>query len=1191
MTRANFALTTALLLSFSAILLGQTVTSSILGTVVDPAGATVAGAEVQVSNQSTGAVNRTTTDNGGLFRVVNILPGTYSLSVQAKGFKNQAVKDIVVDVSDSHDLGKIQLSLGEVTESVSVTAQVQAIETASSERAPLLDSSQLNVDAIKGRDLMSYMKLLPGVVDTSTGRDISGGSIMGGLTFSGTGGGQGIVGFSVDGATDMDTGCSSCFAHFEPNIDAIGEVKVLTSNFAAEYGRNSGATISVTTKSGTQSFHGSGWWTHRHEDLNANQFFNNQTGLQIPRYRYNIAGWSLGGPIFIPKHFNTSKTKFFFFASQEYTRSLLNAANQYKTMPSALERTGNYSQSFNPGNSLIVVNDPTTGAPFPGNIIPQNRINGWGQAMLNFFPLPNTFFGPGTAQYQQDNFQSEASGSHSRRDDIIRGDVNLTSKLNGYIRYGHDYDFSDALYAGLQFDSAVQGHPNPGTGLVGSVNYTFSPTLVNQATYNWSYNYFSYYEENPAQVARSLANGTTGTPQAGQPLPSLFPLHPLGPGPGGDLLEGPANCSNGYCPYLPGFSFGGTPVNAASFGESNVDYVNTNRIYQFSDNLTWIKESHTIKAGIYIERNRKLQPGSPTYTGSYNFGKDVNNPLDSGDGFANALLGNYDTYNENSGHFVYDTYYWEREFYIQDDWRIGKRLTLNYGMRFVNMPPQEDELHEFSYLDPTQFKASAVSAIYAPYCKGGNPCSGSNRVSVNPLTGQLFPASYIGLFVPGSGNPANGMVVDGLNGASVNTYTNRAIAPAPRIGFALDVFGNGKTALRGGWGVFYDRLDGNQVYSMSGQPPVGYQPTAYYGAIGNLASAGGLIGPPGITMWSGRTPLPQNRSASLGVQQAIGFGTVLEVTYQLNQGIHRYYLRNLNPVPLGADFSSQYADPTQATTNPLQPPHLTSAFERPNYPGFADINEHDFGGKSNYNGLQIALNHRLQHGLTFGFSFAWSRFMSTTSFDPLVPNNNARNYGPNGADRRFVGAFNYSYDLPKPGRMLHSKVLGAVTDNWVWSGITGFSSGSPFTPGFSTTNGLDITGSASEGARINVVGNPFANVPQGTPGLPHGEIYFNPAAFAEPAIGTIGNAGVDVMYGPSYINWDMTLGKRIPLKSEARSLTIKVEAFNVFNHTEFTGVNSGFIFNAQGVNTNANIGALTGERGPRVVALEARVQF
>jgi hypothetical protein len=1191
MKNVNFTLTIAMLLSFSASLFGQNVTSSVLGTVVDPANAAVAGAVVQLTNQSTGTLSHTVTDSTGLFRIVNLLTGSYSLAVDAKGFKRLLVKDVVVDASEAHDLGRLPLSLGEVTESVSVTAEVASVQTASSEKAPLLDSSQLNMEAIKGRDLMSYMKVLPGVVDTNNGRDISGGAILGSLTFSGN---TGITGFMVDGATDMDTGCATCFAHFEPNIDAIGEVKVLMSNFSAEYGRNAGAMISVTTKSGTQAFHGSGWWTHRHEDLNANQFFNNQNGANIPRYRYNIAGWSLGGPVYIPKLFNTSKTKVFFFASQEYTRSLLNAANQYRTMPTDLERIGDFSHSFNPGNSLIVITDPTTGAPFPGNVIPQNRINGWGQAMLNFFPLPNTVFPAGSAQYQQDNFQSQASGSHTRRDDIIRADVNLTSKINGYFRYGHDYDFSDALYAGIQFNSAIQGHPNPGTGLVGSVNYTFSPTLVNQATYNWSYNYFSYYEEVPAQVARSLGNGTAGTPQAGQPLPSLFPLHPLGPGPGGDLLEGPASCSNGYCPYLPGFSFGGTPVNAASFSESNVDYVNTNRIYQFSDNLTKIWRNHTIKAGIYIERNRKLQPGGPSYTGSYNFGRDVNNPLDTGNGFANALLGNYDTYNENSGHFVYDVYYWNREFYVQDDWRVGKRLTLNLGIRFYNMSPQVDTLKEFSYFDPSQYKRGASPLIYAPFCKNGvNPCSGANRVAINPATGAQAPASYIGLFVPNSGNPANGMVVAGLNGAPLETYTTRTILPAARVGFALDVFGNGKTALRGGWGMFYDRLDGNQVYLMSGQPPVGYQPTAYYGNISNLASAGGLIGPPGVSQYSGDTPTPQSRSASLGVQQNIGFGSVLDVSYQGTWGMNRNILVNVNPVPLFADFSPAYADATVATTNPLQPQHLTSAFQRPTYPGFGDIRVQSFFGRSDYEGLQVALRHRLQHGLTFGVSYTWSRMMGIFTLDELLSaeQNRSRYYGPQGADRRQVGAINYSYDLPRPGHLLHFKPLGIVTDNWNLSGITGFSSGAPFTPGFSTTNGLDITGSASEGARIDVVGNPFANVPQGTPGLPHGVRYFNPAAFAEPAVGTLGTAGTNVMYGPGFMNWDMTLTRRILLGRESRSLQMKVEAFNVFNHTEFTGVNSGYIFNAQGVNTNANIGALTGERGPRVLALELRVQF
>ena len=239
----------------------QTQSSSILGTVVDPAGASVPSAKVTVTNTGTSATNTATTDTDGLFRVTNVFAGTYSVKIEAKGFKVYAVNNIILGADDTRDLGKLALALGSASESISVTAEVSAVQTASSERAPLIDTQDdLNVVAIKGRDMMSYMKLLPGVIDTNTARDASGGSILGSLTFSGN---TGIVGYSVDGATDMDTGCDSCFAHFEPNIDSISEVKVLTSNFAAEFGRNSGATISVTTKSGTQEYHGTAWWTHR----------------------------------------------------------------------------------------------------------------------------------------------------------------------------------------------------------------------------------------------------------------------------------------------------------------------------------------------------------------------------------------------------------------------------------------------------------------------------------------------------------------------------------------------------------------------------------------------------------------------------------------------------------------------------------------------------------------------------------------------------------------------------------------------------------------------------------------------------------------------------------------------------------------------------------------------------------------
>ncbi|MEO8592796.1 MAG: carboxypeptidase-like regulatory domain-containing protein [Candidatus Solibacter sp.] len=1191
MTPRSFRLAVCLLaLSSASALFGQAVSSSILGTVVDPAGSIVPDARIVVTNTGTANINNTLTDNSGFFRVANILQGSYAVKVEATGFKALTITEIELGASEVRDLGKLVLALGNVTDSISVTGEIAAVQTATSDRSALVDATQFNTMAIKGRDMMSYMKLLPGVIDTTTGRDAAGGTPLGGLTFSGN---TGIIGFSVDGATDMDTGCSNCFTHFEPNIDSIAEIKVMVSNFAAEFGRNSGATISVTTKSGTQEFHGSGWWTHRHEGLNSNAFFNNQTGLPVSRYRYNIAGFSVGGPVFIPKLFNQDKTKVFFFASQEYTRQLVNGANQYRSMPTQLERDGDFSQSILQSGAKIIVKDPlNNGVQFPNNVIPKDRINGWGLSMLNFFPLPNASFAPGTAQFQANNFQSAGASKHPRRNDIFRVDVNATPKLSGYFRYGHDKDDLDTIYKGIQFLKSVQLHPTPGAGYVTTINYTFTPTLVNQATYNFSYNFFAYLAANPAEIARSLADGATGTPQAGQALPSLLPLHTPGPGPGGEMLQGPCKCSNGYARFLPQMNFGNIPPNTASFNASDIDYANTNRIKQFSDNLTWIKGRHTIKAGIYAEYNRKLQPGNTSYLGNYDFGTNSSNPLDSGNGYANALLGNFNTYSENSGHFVYDVRYWNTEFYVQDDWRIGKRVTLNFGVRFYHVSPQIDLNNEFSYLDVSRYDRKAVPRIYAPFCKNGtNPCTGTNRIGIDPGTGTQVPAAYIGLFVPGTGNTANGMVVDGVGGAPLDTYTNRYIAPAPRIGFAWDIFGDGKTALRGGWGMFYDRLDGNQVYNMSGQPPVGYQPTAYYGNISNLATLGGLFGPQTINQWNGHTPIPQNRSASLSVQRNLGWGTVVDVAYQGTFGVNRPFRVNLNPVPLYSGWGT-YQDLTQPPTSNNQPARLPSSLSRVNYPGYGDVNQQQFGAKSRYDGLQISMKKAPTHGLIFGFSYAWSHSFSVTSFDPLVADNYQRNWGPQNSDRRHVGSFYYAYDIPKLGKKLNSRPLGIVTDGWNFSGITGFSTGSPFTPSFSTTNNLDFTGSPNINPRIDVVGDPYQNLPASNPSLPHGRVFFNPAAFARPAVGSIGSAGNNIMYGPAYINHDVTLNRRIPLgKSERRELQLKVEAFNVLNHPQFTGVNSSFTFNAAGVNSNANIGALTGERGPRIISLEVRVHF
>ena len=1174
-----FLLTCVLMLFPSYGRAQTTVTSTLLGTVTDPSGAVIPNAQVHLRNQSTNGTLSATTDSSGLFRFVEVLAGSYSVSVQANGFKAFTENDIAVGSSETRDLGHLVLAVGAVNQTVTVTAEATPVQTASGDNSATVEGGELNTLSIKGRDMISYLTLLPGVVDTNTNRSAPGGSILGGVTFEGS---TGITNMTVDGMTDIDTGCSSCFAHFEPNIDAISEIKVLLSNYQAEFGRNAGGDVSVVTKSGTSQFHGSGWWTHRHEDLNANDYFNKQTGLPRSKYRYNIQGWSLGGPVYIPGHFNTSKTKLFFFASQEYTRQLVPVATQYRSMPTALELKGDFSQSFDGKGNLIKIIDPTTGLQFSGNVIPPSRINGWGQAMLNFLPSANTVFAPGTPQYRVDNYQAAGSGVHPRRDDIIRIDAAITSKLSAYFRWGNDADYTQSLFSGTQSLCCVQKHPNPGHGYVISGTYIISPSMVNQAMYGYSINNWSWFEVDPSQVNRSLFNGATGTPQAGLALPSLFPLHTPGPGVGGNIDSGPAHKTNGYSAYLPGISFGSTPPNTGSFSIGNPEYANANGIHEFTDNLTKIAGNHSVKFGVYIEFNRKIQPAGTGYLGSYSFSPDSNNPLNTGDGYANALLGDFDTYSEGTARTVFNVTYWDDEFYGQDSWRIGKRITLDYGLRLYHHTPQVDNDKTFSYFDAAKYDPTQVPRIFVPVCtNGAATCSGVNRGAEDPKfpNGPYYPQGDIGLFVPNTGNPANGMVVAGLNGAPLNTYSYRSLAVAPRFGFAIDVFGNGKTAIRGGFGQYYDRLDGNQVYNMSGQPPLAYTPIVYYGTLDGLTGSTGAVGAGNISYWSGHSPLPESRSASFGVQQSIGWSTVLDVSWQGTYGIHRNGREEQNAIPLGANFDPKYIDPTQTGNKPLP-----SIFERVNYRGLANMNAMWFGAHSNYNALEITLKRRFSHGLQWGAAYTWSHDLALTSIDPLVANNRQRNYGNASTDRRQLLSVYYAYDIPKAGKALNSKLLGIITDGWNFSGITTFSSGAPFTPGFSTSPSLDITGSPSETPRLDVVGNPKANVPAG-----HS---FNPSAFAEPAVGTIGNAGVNMIVGPGYSNWDMTMTRIIPLgSSERRSLQLKFEAFNVFNHAEFNGQSSNYTFNASGVNTVTSIGQYNGDRGPRILSLEVRLEF
>jgi hypothetical protein len=1178
---------------FTACLVGQTVSSSLVGTVADPANAAVPNAPITLTDKDTGAVRSAVTDNSGAFRFLDLFPGTYSLSLRAPGFKSFTEASITVEANQTRDIGKLSIEIGNTSETVTVTAEAQQIQLASSEKAEAITGNELSNVTLKGRDIFGYLKLVPGVIDNSYGttnagnRDVTSPNAIRGITISGN---SSALNFTVDGITDMDTG-SNTTLHYEPNADSVQEMKVLTSNYQAEFGRNSGGTITVVTKNGTQQFHGSMVWNHRNEEFNANLWQNNRNGINAagfdvsPRspYRYNVETYTIGGPIFVPHHMNSNKTKLFFFWSQEYTGQYVTGGVQTKYTPTALERQGNFSQSLQNNGTLTAITDPTTGTPFPGNIIPASRITALGQGMLDFFPLPN-FVGAGS-QANIVNYTEAASATHPRRNDVLRVDFNPTSKINAYFRYINDHDDMAALYQGVQFSSDVGGtlgqagiapidHPNPGHGYSGTITYSFSPTLINEFTVGKSWNTWSYYTDDGGKSEdRSLLPNP----------PVLFPIPTTNP-------TG-ASATNGYFNILPEFQFGtvsgGSAMSYTRNGTSAGNYENFNTIWTVTDNVSKVVGKHTFKAGFYLENNHKIQPSTPAYEGNFNFGPDSLNGVDNtGNGYANALLGYVDSYSQTTARAVFNVAYWNFESYVQDNWRVTPRLTLDLGIRFYHQTPQEDLNDTFSNFVPANYTKAGVPRVYIPGTSGGK------RVAIDPGTGAVAPVAYIGLYVPSSGNPADGFQVLGSKGVSLAPFTQSPIAPAPRIGFAYDITGDGKTALRGGFGIFYNRLDGNQVYNLSGQAPVSYTPTVSYTTFAQIASSGNnlVFGPSTEYMWpSGNIPWDRAQNASLNLQRSIGRSMVLDVGYTGDWGYNQQLSYDINPIPIGtrAPFNPANADATNGGKS------LPDILLRTIYPGFNTINGYAHLGTSNYNALTASLQHRITHGLAFGAAYTYSKALGVTTFTPDVTSNESWNYGRQGFDRRQNLQFSWAYEMPNVGKKVNSKLLGAFTDHWTLSGILSVQSGAPFNPGGPNVNGTapDYTGTPDVTGRVNVIGNPMANVPAG--------LYFNPAAFAPPALGStittpaLGDlgGGSGVLSLPHWTNVDATISKFIPLFGERRGLRLQAQAYNVFNHTEYNGVGTGLQWSATGQQTSLSAGVFNSTLAARVMAFSARIEF
>ena len=1154
---------------FAGSLFGQSAAGTVSGRVVDSTGGAIAGAQVRIMNEVDQQARSFDTAANGDFTFPQVAPGDYIISVKMTGFKQFEKTGVHLSPSDSLDVGALKLEVGAVSESIEVKAEGAVVETASGERSSLIDSTEISDLMARGRDVMAMLQILPGVVNDNTGSDVLGQFTT--PTIDGMRNNYNSL--TIDGISGNTARGSN--AQSPINLDAISEVKVFANSYPAEIGPSASGAILIATRSGTQSYHGGVYYYNRNEAFNANSFFNNRQGIARQRYRYNTTGENFSGPIYIPGHFNANRQKLFFFFSQEIDPNQSPNAAVNVTVPTALERQGDFSQSYKNATSKYTVNDPMNvvggkAQPFPNNIVPASRIDPLSSKLLSIFPLPNAT-NTAITRYAY-NYQIADTENVPVHQEIMKVDYNATDKMKFWFRAsGFKSDSTGLNSAAIQNKwgpapvDYQQTMPNLGVNMV----YLFSPTVVNEATVG-----MNLWTESQVLTSQGLAAYQRAT--YGINIPQTYPSqNPLG--------------------VIPAMSFGGVSSPAQISYDGRFPMVDDSTSYTFKDVISKVWQNHLFKAGFQFQHalyNQYHQAGSNAFPGSFAFGTDANNPLDSGYAYANALLGYYDTYNETTNRVNYAPITKIIEWFIQDKWKVTNRLTLDIGVRFTDALPLSPANDNAGNFVPYLFNPAQAPVLFRPAVVNGQ------KVTINPLTGAQVLPVYAGLIVPGSGNLTNGVITPATPGYPRSMVYSNGILPAPRFGFAYDPFGDGKTAIRGGAGIFYTNLlDAGTLGNLFFNPPAIYNPTAYYGTVATAANTTGLLSPSSFS----RDIDPHGKTntayqVNFGIQRDIGWQTVVDVSYVGSFGRHLGENTQLNEVPFGAQFLPQNQNPQ--TNSPLNDNYF-----RP-YPGYGNIPQQIYVGNSSYHSLQVHAQRRLAKGLLFGVAYTHSKAMdyaegdSTTSVAVATYlDRKTYDYGLAGYDRPNILTFHYVYDVPRLSRILPNRFVRTVFDGWQVYDVTSFISGAPMTISMGTSPSVNFTG-GGDPARALMVGNP--NGPKTF------DQWFNVAAFAEPAPVdpktctasgcppmtwlNFGNAPQMPIRGPGVNNWNTTLVKNFSVR-ERFKFTFRAEAYNTFNHPQWSGVNTTITFNANHVNTNAAAGQITSARDPRIMQLALRLQF
>lgn len=1115
----------------------------ISGIVRDESGANLPGASIKLTEQNTGTVRTQVSDQDGDYLFTNLPIGTYSLVVSHEGFKTSQQNGVTI-VADAKLTSNFNLSIGGTTEVVEVQGgAIETLNTTSGELARVIDSKQVENLALNGRNYTQLLTLVPGAVVTNP--DIFA------VTTSLASNNQTINGnrsdsnnLTVDGAYNQVAGSNGSLMN-NVGADFIGEVKINTSNSSAEYGRTQGPTFNIVTKSGTNAFHGGAFEFIRNNYLDATNYIARRKTQLI----YNDFGFFIGGPII--------RDKLFFFVGEEWKRLRQQATPSTFTVPTSAMLAGDFSALCTSGFTAGVCNtasgqlyNPGTATPIANNNI-ASQLTPDGKAIANIY---KTIIAGGLSYrdtFTANNLTLAPSNPLNFHQDLVRFDFVISPKHSMFGRWIHDQNTLIDPYGTFSNGGILNTTPTtrnrPGQSYLLSETWVIRPNLINQAQANTSW---------AAQRIPPYGNNWKRETYGFQ-YQKLYPN--VGPYPNG----------------IPIINI----TNFAGFQGPNFALLSPSTDIQVADNITYVKGNHNMKFGIAYIRDRVDQNGRSNYTGTVGFNQ---TPTSSNCrsassnttcySMADALLGNFQNYSENSadpmGHFRFN----QIEGFVQDQWKATQKLSLEFGVRYQWLQPFYAQGNNMTNFDPS---------VYNP----------ANAVAVTP-GGTLAS--------PGVGNPYNGLVRvgDGVPADQQKRVpnVNTAIFPlipagaprgfykmngafGPRFGFAYAA--NDKTSIRGGFGIFYYRPQGNLVFSQLNIPPFLQNAQLGNGNLATLASATAINNTlqAGISAVDPRNKNPYTMQYSLGVQRQLPAGVLFEMSYVGSVSHHQLRQPNINIADLPTVYANQNSSSKYTNIAALNP-----------YKGFNAINSNRFDSNYNYNALQIFASKR-KGIVTTTVSYTWSKALGDSNGNNITLEkwqDLNYNYGPLSNDRRH--AFVASFTIQEPELKGSPLIVREVGGGWQLSGVARLQSGAYYTVQQTSsiqlgtvradyTPGLTVYN--QHAGLCGYLNNPLnAQKGSGTGCNNTANAYSSPSTANANHYGTAPVGGIT---GPGLAQMDATLSKNFPLVGERVRLKVQADMFNVLNRTNFNGLNLNV--------SNTNFGTISSAFPPRQMQLGARILF